>query len=130
MKYTSTVCAPRVDNSQAHFSAQITHRWSDEWELEQITFAGDNSNTSSTGSTSGICTARSMYYEYTLSISIFCLFYTEREERFILREYILYALDFTQPDTKYRVATSTSCTFVYLRLRRKHWRIDRRVTSV
>ena len=31
----------RVDNSQA----QITHRWSDEWELEQITFAGDNSNT-------------------------------------------------------------------------------------
>ena len=35
----------RVDNSQAHCSAQITHRWSDEWELEQITFAGDNSNT-------------------------------------------------------------------------------------
>ena len=35
----------RIDNSQAHCSAQITHRWSDEGELEQITFAGDNSTT-------------------------------------------------------------------------------------
>ena len=71
-----------------------------------------------------------MYCEYTLSISMLCLFYPEREETFILREYSLYILDFTQPVIKYRVATSTSRTFLYLRLRREHWRVDRRVTSV
>ena len=43
-----------------------------------------------TGSISGIFTARSMNFEYTLSISMFCLFYAEREETFILREYNLY----------------------------------------
>ena len=36
----------RVDNAQAHCSAQITHRWFGERELEEIiTFAKDNSNT-------------------------------------------------------------------------------------
>ena len=70
----------------------------------------------------GVCTAS------TISISMLCLFYPAKNT-FILREYILYVLDFTQPGTKYHVATSTSRNFLYLRLRRKHW-IDRRVTSV
>ena len=41
---------------------------------------------------------------------------------------MLYVLDFTQPVTKYYVATSTSHNFSYLRLRRKHW-VDRRKSS-
>ena len=75
-----------------------------------------------TGSISGVCTARSMYCEYTLSISMFCLFYPELEETFILREHILYVLDFTLPVITYHGATSISRNFFYLRLRRKHWR--------
>ena len=44
MEYILRPSVHRFDNySQAH-SGQITHRWFDEWELEQITFAGDNSN--------------------------------------------------------------------------------------
>ena len=52
-------------NSHAHFRAQNTHGRSHKWELEQITFAGDNSSTWSTGSP-GISTAS------TLNISRFC----------------------------------------------------------
>ena len=39
------------------------------------------------------------------------LFYSEPQETFILPEYTVYVLDFTQPVTKYYVATSTSRNF-------------------
>ena len=48
-------------------------------------------------------------------ISMFCFFYPERQETFISGEYMLYVvLDFTQPVTKYHVATSTSRNYLHL----------------
>ena len=72
----------RLDNYQAHCSAQITHRWFDEWELEYITFAGDTSNTWSTGIISGIWTARSIYCEHSRYLDVLPFFYPERQETF------------------------------------------------
>ena len=57
-----------VDNSQAYCSAQITHRWFDEWELEELLSLG--TTTCSTGIISGICTARSMYCEYSQYLDV------------------------------------------------------------
>ena len=71
---------------QAHFSAQVTHRWSDEWELAQIAFAGDNSNTQSTDSIWRICT---QHLDVLLTLP------SASKNIFISREYILYVLDFT-----------------------------------
>ena len=78
MRFTSTVCAPRRQFSQAHCLAQNTHRWSHKGELEQISFAGDNSSTQSTGSISGICAARNVYREYSQYLEVrycgYCLY--------------------------------------------------------
>ena len=85
----------RVDNSQAHCSAQTTHRWFDEWELEQS--------------------------EYSQYLDVLLIFIPGRQQTYILPEYISYVvLDFTQPVSTYHVATTTSRNFLYLRLSRKH----------
>ena len=73
----------------------------------------------------GVCTAS------ILSVSRCSVYFTlsAKKHLFCGNIFCMYVLDFTQPFTKYHVATLTSRNFLYLCLRRKHW-IDRRVTSV
>ena len=117
-------------NSQGHCSAQqIIDGWSNEWDLAQNMFAGDNSNRIHAWSTGSIYFGNMYYKEHVLrvlSVSRCCVDFTLSANKRIYFAGIYFVcmyivLDFTRPGSKYHVSTSTSRNFLCLRLRRKHF---------